>query len=133
MPAASLVPKNGAIVLGTMLADFNAFDIESAQVVEGCTPYGVNTCSKNVGNGTPDFTINITAYALAHSTNTAPNLPGLEAAGLALTATLDTGVTEACQAIRQRERISHGRMRATVPRAMTLKNGGDVTETWVTT
>lgn len=132
MSATSLVPKNGAVSFGSFVADYNAFEIDMMQATENVTPYGANTCSKNVGNGTPDFSFAITAYALAHATNTPPTIAAPVAAGVSTTFTLDTGVTEACTMVQAGIRISHGRMRAAVPYAITGKNYGDITETWPT-
>lgn len=137
MAAASLVPKNGAIVLGSYVMDFNAFTIRAAQGVEGVTPFGSNTCSKNVGAGTPDFAFSISAAALAHAVNTPPALPGATGmfipTGLSATLTLDTGVTEACSIVVGDFSTGVARMRAAVPVSISGKNYGDVTETWATT
>jgi hypothetical protein len=141
MPASSLIPKNGAITYGSYSCDFASFDIEVSQAVDNVTPYGTNTCTKNVGNGTPDFVFNVGAFALAHATSTPPNYvgattsgfaPGFNASGGAMTLTLDTGVSVGCMGILQRHRISHARMRGYVPIAMTLHNGAEITETWAT-
>lgn len=132
MASASLIPKNGACTIGTLVADFAAFDIASMQSVETVTPYGANTCSKNVGSGTPDFTINVGAFALAHATSTPLAMPTLAAAGSSAVLTLDTGVTETLTAITQQIKVSHARMRGAVPVAFTLRNAGDVVEAWIT-
>ncbi len=130
MASASLIPKNGAVSIGALVADFASFDMTSSQATENVTPYGANTCSKNVGSGTPTFTFNVGAFALAHASNTPLAMPALSATGASSTFTLDTGVTEACTAITQSIRVGHGRMRAAVPVALSLVNAGDVTETW---
>ncbi len=132
MSASSLVPKNGAVAIGSMVADFASFEIEASQSVENVTPYGSNACAKNVGNGTPDFTMHVGAFALAHATGTPAGLPALSAAGQTCTFTLDTGVTESGPCIVQDVKISHARMKAAVPIAFTLKCAGDITETWAT-
>jgi hypothetical protein len=134
MPTAiSLIPKNGAVSYGSFVADYNAFEITANQSVESVTPYGANTCSKNVGNGTPDFDFSISAFALAHAASTPAALPSMSASGVTTTFTLDTGVTEACSMVASRISLGHGRMRAAVPYNITGKNGGDVTETWAVT
>ena len=102
------------------------------QAVENVTAYGSNACARNIGNGTPDFTIQVGAYALAHSANTAPGMPALSAGGQTCTFTLDTGVTESGPCVVQNLKISHARMKAAVPIAFTLKCAGDITETWAT-
>jgi hypothetical protein len=132
MSASSLVPRNGAVAIGSMVADFASFDIEASQSVENVTPYGSNACAKNVGNGTPDFTMHVGAFALAHASDTAPGLPALSATGQTCTFTLDTGVTESGPCVVQDIKISHARMKAAVPIAFTLKCAGDITETWAT-
>ena len=132
MSASSLVPRNGAVAIGSMVADFASFEIEAAQAVENVTPYGTNASAKNVGNGTPDFTSNVGADALAHAASTAPGMPALAAGGQTCTFTLDTGVTESGPCVVQNLKISHARMKAAVPIAFTLKCAGDITETWAT-
>jgi hypothetical protein len=131
MAASSLIPKNGAVAIGTMVADFASFEIESKQSVETVTPYGTNLDSKNVGNGTADFTVNVGAFAEAHSAATALGMPTLGATGSTCTFTLDTGVTEAGTFIIESMKVSHARMRGAVPLAITLRNAGDVTEAWI--
>src|SRR4051812_28446275 len=120
MAALSLVPKNGAIAFAAVTADFASFDIESSQSVENVTPYGANVNAKHVGSGTPEISINIGAFALAHTTGTPAKLDTLPGAGTGatLTLTLDTGVSEACTMIVQSVRLSHARMRAAVPMAI---------------
>lgn len=130
MASSSLIPKNGAVTFGSQVADFASFDITAGQSVEPVTPYGLNTCTKNVGSGTPDFSFNIGAFALKGASNTPLGMPAITATGSAMTLTLDTGVSEACTAVVQSIRIGHGRMRAAVPVAFSLKNYGDVTEVW---
>lgn len=138
MAQQSLVPKNGAITYGTYVADFASFDIDGAQAVDVVTPYGSNVSSKNVGSNTADFVFTIGAFALAHAANTPPQIgvtaangaPQWASGGVAATFTLDTGVSEACNVVTQRFRISHARMRGFVPFAITGKNAGDVTEVW---
>lgn len=132
MAQSVLIPKNGAVVAAGLTADYNSFDIESSQATEVITPYGTNTCSKSAGSGTPQFTVTVNAFALAHATGTAPNMPGLVATGATATFTLDTGVSEAGTFITEKIRISHGRMKAAVPITLNLVNAGDVTETWAT-
>ena len=132
MSASSLVPRNGAVSIGSMVADFASFDIEAMQSVENVTPYGSNACAKNVGNGTPDFTMHVGAFALAHAANTAPGMPALAATGQTCTFTLDTGVTESGPCVVQNLKISHARMKAAVPITFTLKCAGEITETWAT-
>lgn len=139
MAASSLVPKNGSITYGSYVADFASFDIDAAQAVDVVTPYGANISSKNVGSNTADFVFTIGAFALAHALNTPPQIGVTTGAALqwasggqAATFTLDTGVSEACNVVTQRFRISHARMRGFVPYAITGKNAGDVTEVWAT-
>lgn len=145
MAASSPIPKNGAVSWGNYDCDFASFDIEAFTAVDNVTPFGTNTCTKNVSSATPDFTFNIGAFALAHATATAPNYagattttlaPGFSGAGATLTLTIDTGVNVSCPAILNRHRLSVARMRGYVPIAMTLKNGGptggEITETWST-
>lgn len=129
----SPVPKNGAVALTGYVMDFNSFSIRSSQSVEGVTPYGANTMSKNVGSGTPDWNISIGAFALAHNTGTPPALTSLAGAGVALTLTIDTGLTEAGGMVIESIELQHGRMRAAVPVALQGKNAGEFTETWATT
>lgn len=131
MAQGSLIPKNGAVVAAGITADYNNFEIESKQAVEDVTPYGTNTCAKHTGSGTPAFTVNIGAFALAHAAGTPLALPVLGATGAAATFTLDTGVTETGTFITESIKVTHGRMRAAVPVAMVLQNGGDVTEAWI--
>jgi hypothetical protein len=137
MAVSSLVPKNGAIAYGGYVADFASFDIDGSQAVDNVTPYGTNTCSKNVGSGTPTFTFNVGAFALAHATNTPFNLPGtstiFSSGGATATFTLDTGVTESGTVITERFRVSHARMRGYVPIAITARNGAEITEVYATT
>lgn len=142
MAALSLIPKNGAVTFGTYACDFASFDIEAMTAIDNVTPYGTNLSSKNVSSATPDFTFNIGAFALAHATGSAPNYvgattagfaPGFGTAGGALTLTLDTGVSVGCTGLLQRHRISEARLRGYVPVALTVKNAGEITETWATT
>lgn len=128
--AGSLIPKNGALSYGALVADFHSFDINSTQATEEVTPYGANKCAKNVGNGTPSLDFAILAYALAHVAATAPAMDTAAAAGVACVFTLDTGVTETVTVVQKTFRISHGRMRAAVPYAITGVNFGDVVEVW---
>ncbi len=141
MAFAPLVPKNGAFSNTGFLADYAAFEITGQQSVEGVTPYGSNTCSVNVGSGTPDFTFNISAFAGAHATGSAAGLGSVSGAapgafssgGVATTFTLDTGVTEACGMINSEVKISHARMRGAVPYNITGKNAGELVEVWALT
>ena len=139
MSAVSLQPLHGAVSLGTAayVADYNAFTLRAAQGVEGVTPFGANTCSKNVGAGTPDFAFSVSAAALAHASATAPGLPGGAGmfvpngfGGATSTFTLDTGVTEACTMVVADYTTGVARMRAAVPVGITGKNYSDVTEVW---
>ena len=140
MAASALIPKNGAVAYGSFVADFASFDIDVSQAVDTITPYGSNVCSVNVGSGTPDFVMTVGAFALAHATNTPPNLAGTNTSsptiftsgGATATFTLDTGCTESGTCIVQRMRISHARMRGFVPVAMTLRNQSEITEAWAT-
>ncbi len=133
MASSSPIPKNGAVVYGTLVADYNAFDIDASQMVEDVTPYGVNVCAKNVGNGTNTFAISIQAYALAHASLTPPGFgTAPSGAGVSTTLTIDTGVSEAMTVVQASFRISTGRMRAAVPYNISGRNGGDVSETWAT-
>ena len=131
----SLSPKNGAIAYGTFAADFTSFQIKASQSVENVTPYGTNTACKNVGNATPDFNFNISAFALAHNANTAPSIAGGTASafntlGYATTFTLDTLVTEACNMVVESITLGHARMRAAVNYDITGKNESDMVEVW---
>lgn len=135
MASASLVPKNGAVSLSygtnTVAADFNSFDIGSSQVVENVTPYGANTCTKNVGNGTPDFDFTIQAFALKGASGTAPStITGLSGGTASATFTLDTSCTLSGSLMVQSIRLSHGRMKAAVGLTISAKNAGDITESW---
>lgn len=130
MAAASLVPKNGAVVYGALIADYNAFTITADNAVERTDAYGTNVCSKNVGCGTNDFSITISAFALAHTTSTAPGFGAAPATGVTSTFTLDTGVSEGFTLVQSSYEISHGRMRAAVPVAIRAKNCNDGSETW---
>ena len=138
MAASSLIPKNGAVAYGSYLADFASFDIDGQQAVDNVTPYGTNSLSKNVGSGTPTFTYNIGAFALKGTTGNNPNLPGtntiFSSGGATCTLTLDgTSCTEAFTGIVERFRIGHARMRGFVPIGITLRNAGEMTETWAVT
>lgn len=131
----SLSPKNGAISYGSFVADFTSFQIKASQSVENVTPYGTNTACKNVGNATPDFAFNISAFCLAHNTGTAPALAGGTASafntlGYATTFTLDTGVTEACNMVVESITIGHARMRAAVNYDIGGKSESDLIEVW---
>ena len=75
MSATPLIPKNGAVSIGSLVADFASFDIEASQSVEAVTPYAPGTCAKNVGSGTPDFTIHVGAFALARARAPPPACP----------------------------------------------------------
>lgn len=134
MAAISLVPKNGAVVVGAWAANFASFDIDTTQSVEDVTPYGANVDAVHVGSGTPSIDVNIGAFALAHATSTPPTMGSMSAVGGATgascTFTLDTGVTEAGSFVAKSIRISHARMRAAVPIALAMSNAGDITETW---
>ncbi len=135
MAASSLVPKNGAVAYGSYIADFASFDIDGSQAVDNVTPYGSNTCAKHVGSGTPAFQFNIGAFALKGTTGTSPNLPGtntiFSSGGATCTLTLDgTSVTEAFTGIVERFRIGHARMRGFVPIGITMRNAGELVETW---
>jgi hypothetical protein len=136
MASASLVPKNGAIALGTYVADYNAFTIRAAQSIEGVTPFGAAVNAKNVAAGTVDIAWSISAAALAHATGTKPGIDNSGAAifaptGLASTLfTLDTGVTLGMTAVVGDWSIGVARMRAAVPISISGKNYGDCTETW---
>src|SRR5690349_218009 len=115
MASSPLIPKNGAVTLAGYLMDFASFDLESAMSVENVTPYGSNTCSKNIGSGTPDFSASVGAFALAHTTSTPLKMDTLAATGAAAVFTLDTGVSEAATMVVQSLRVSHARMRGSVP------------------
>ncbi len=134
MPQSNLFPKNGSVVLGSFVADFNSFEQELEQSVEDATAYSTTTLmGKNVGSGTPTSMLRVGAFALKGATGTKLGTDGsLFTAGQMLTTTLtwDTGCTTAGPWILQRQRIQHARMRATVPILMELKNGGDQTETY---
>lgn len=139
MASASLVPKNGSIVLGTYTADFNAFTVRAAQAVEGATPFGSNFLAKNVGSGTPSVAWSIAACGLAHGTG---NKPGLDGAGANIFAptglassvfTMDTGITFTFTATVAEWSIGTARMRAIQPVAISGANYGDITEAWSVT
>lgn len=136
MASSSLVPKNGSIVLGTYAADFNAFTLRFAQSIEGCTPFGSNINSKNVGAGTCDCAWSISAAALAHGTGNKPGIDGaganiFAATGLATsTFQLDTGITMGMTAVVGEWSVGVARMRAVVPVSISGKNYGDIIESW---
>lgn len=136
MASASLVPKNGAIALGTYVADHNAFTIRAAQAVENCTPFGANINTKNVGSGTCGVAWSISSCALAHAAGTKPGIDGaganlFAATGLATSLfTLDTGVTLGMTAVVAEWSVGVARMRAVVPVSISGANYGDITETW---
>lgn len=146
MSEGSIAPLSGAVVQQTSSsatayhADFMAFTFRAAQGVEGVTPFGSNTCSKNVGAGTPDFAYSVAANALAHSALSQPNLPG--GAGMfypgggatppATTLTLSTGCSESFPSVVGDYTTGAARMRAAIPVGISGKNYGDVTESWAT-
>lgn len=137
MAASSLIPKNGAVAFGTYTADFASFDIDVSQAVDDVTPYGSNTDAKHVGSGTPTWEFNAGAFLLAHTTSAQPFLPGntstiFTSGGSTATFTLDTNCTYSCTAVLRRFRISHARMRGFAPAALSLTNGGNVTEAYAT-
>lgn len=132
MAATSLIPKNGSVVYGTFVADYNAFDIDQSMNAEDVTPYGTNKCAKHVGSGTPSIAANITAYALAHTANTPAALDTAAATGANTIFTLDTGVTETFNLIQTSFKLSHGRMRGSVPYNISGVNGNDIVEVWAT-
>lgn len=146
MAASPLVPKNGAISLGTWGStgiDFNTFDLEAKQAVEVITPYGTNHYAVAVGSGTPELSFNIGGFAIAHATNTpltigdngttTPNFAsGSSGTGVAAVFTLDTGVTESFNATIESLKISHGRMKASVPVTIQGRQTGEVAEVYAT-
>lgn len=130
MAKARLIPANGAVVYGSLVADFASFDITCAQIIEDVTSYGAEICTENAANGTPGFTYDIVAYAFAHAASTAPNFGTSQLAGLASTLTLDTGVTEAAMFLQRSFRAGHSRTKAAVPFNISCVNAGENTETW---
>jgi hypothetical protein len=137
MASSSLIPKNGAITVATIIADYAGFDLTTTQSVESVTPYGNNVNEKRVGSGTAGLAANISAFALAHASNTPLLLPTMgaasgaaAAAGAACVFTLDTGVTETGNFVIQSIRIGHARMRAAVPVAISALSAADITEAW---
>ena len=145
MAATPINPKNGAVSWGTMGttgADFASFDVDAGQAVDNVTPYGSNTCTVNVGSGTPDFVFNVGAFGLVHGATTYPNLANntggtsgtsgtaFSSGGASATFTLDSNTTYSGTVILQRFRISHARMRGFVPLAMTFRNSAEITEAW---
>jgi hypothetical protein len=145
MATRSIAPLNGAVVLGGYVADFNAFRVRIAQGVEGVTPFGANTCSKNVGAGTPDFSFTISAALLCGTVPAKPVLTdgtGIwKPSGVGNTAndgtssvfTLGTGVSLSCDCVLADFDTGAARMRAAEPVALSGKNYGDVIEAWATT
>ncbi len=134
MASSSPIPKNGSVSYGSLVADYNAFDIDASQMVEDVTPYGGNICAKNVGNGTNTFAVSIQAYALKGVANTPPLFgTAPSGSGVSTTLTIDTGVSEAMTVVQASFRLSTGRMRAAVPYNISGRNGGDVSETWAVT
>lgn len=122
-----LIPKNGAVVLGTMISNYASFDLSSSQNVENITGYSNSNMTQSYGDGTQDFSINVTAFALAHQANTAPGMvdyaPYGGATGANTTLTADTGCSWAGVAVVSSVRIAHARMRAAVLISFTAKNG----------
>jgi hypothetical protein len=143
-----MIPRNGAVAVGSLAMDFNTFEIEVKQTVETVTPYGTNQNTKNAASATPDISINVGAFALAHGTNTPlamPLLGGTSASvatntsiltgigtGATSTFTLDTGCTESGNVICESMKMSHGRMKGAIPVALSLRNQADFTEVWAT-
>ena len=121
----------------TLTADFNSFEIETSQSVEDVTPYGSNKMAKNVGSGTPTMMVTVGAFALKGA-STSPEYFGVVSSavmgggGATCTFTLDSSLTETGTFVIERKRLTHARMRAAVPLTLTLRNYGDITETWVT-
>ena len=136
MSTANVAPLHGAVALGTYLADFNAFRIRAAQGVESVTPFGSNTCSKNLGAGTPDFAFSISAALLYGTTATNPNIIGgagmFNPHGLAGTFTLGTGCSLASGVVVGDADMGAARMRAAEPIAINGKNYDDPVLTWAT-
>jgi hypothetical protein len=146
MSAKSIAPIAGAVSITTgaspsaFVADFMAFTFRAAQGVEGVTPFGSNTCSKNLGAGTPDFAYSVSANALYGAAGTAPGLPGGTAmfhpgasTGAGVTVlTLGSGILESFPSVIADFTTGAARMRAAVPEGISGKNSGDCTETWAT-
>ena len=141
MAASSVAPLTGAVVLGSYLADYNAFRLRFAQGVEGVTPFGSNKCSKNMGAGTPDMAFSISAAILAHTSATKPGLDdgthmftpngvGSSGAGTSSVFTLSNGITFSCDAVVADVDLGAARMRAAIPIAISGKNAGEFVEAW---
>lgn len=136
-----LAPSTGAVVLGALVSEFSSMDITSGQTVENVTGYGNNGMTANLGNGTPDMSVNVGAFAIDGVNNTAPGLGASSvllvgaagSAGVACTFTLATNCTESGTFIVENIKIMQARMKAAVPLTFTLKNAGDITEAWATT
>lgn len=140
MAKALLVPLNGAVVIGSLVADFMHFDISSTMDVSDATPYGSNVNTVNVGSGTAGFTMDVGAACQAHATNTPFLMPTMgsstaagASAGQSAVFTLDTGVTETCSVVMKSIRISHARMKGVVLASLSMVNAGDVVEAWAST
>lgn len=136
--ASSVAPLTGAVVLGSYVADYNAFRLRFAQGVEGVTPFGANKCSKNMGAGTPDMAFSISAAILAHTAGTKPGLDDgthmfLPAGQPSSVFTLSTGITFTTDAVVADVDLGAARMRAAIPIALSGKNAGEFVEAWLST
>lgn len=133
--AVNLVPKNGALTVGSLDVDFNSWELSGEQAVEDATPYGSGTTNAvNIGSGTPSMTLQGGGFALQGATGTALGFDGsgFTALGVSVTATADTGCTETGTFVMRRIRLQHARMRATVPVTFEMMSAGSITETWAT-
>lgn len=135
--ATSLRPNTGAVAYGSYSADYASFDIDAGQAVDNVTPYGSNISTKNIGSGTPDFSFNIGAFATRQTASSQPHLSDTSTifsyGGATCTLTLDSSTTSCSYSftgIVQRFRIGHARMRGFVPVGISLRNAGEVTESW---
>lgn len=134
MAASSLIPKNGAVVAGSLVMDFASFNLAAHNSVEDVTPYGVQNMAKRVSAATPGFDVSIFGFLLAHAAGTPPTIvtgTGIFAGpGIAATLTLDTGVSYAGNLACETFSIQHARMRAAVPAMLGGKSANDWSETY---
>ncbi len=138
MSAAQMNPANGAVSFPTttpLVADFGSFDVSQSQQAESVAAYGAAVEDPWRGSATPHFSISTAGFAKAHAANTSPFLSGgglTDPDGASGTFTIDTGVTIAAPMIVTSMRLSHARLRATIPISAQLEGAGDSTVTWPT-
>jgi hypothetical protein len=112
-------------------ADFASFSIRFAQPNDDDTSYAdTGTGSSHAGAGTVDYTLNAAGFLAKGAASTAPGIDNITGTGGTVTATLDTGCTEAGTFIITGGNIDHAKRRGAIPISFEAINDGDVTETW---